>query len=272
MWIAVGAVAALLIAAGCGYVALFGLPGGLAAASEAPTATAPGTPTGTPTPTSTPTPTETPTPTATSTLPAGVTDITDPDSVTVLVNKLTPLQPQDYAPSDLVRLADIGLLSSNDHSLRAPAADALKVLFAAAAAEGITLDGQSGYRSYETQTSLYNGYVADMGQAAADATSARPGYSEHQTGLAIDISSPDEPCALEGCFSGTRAGQWLAAHAWEYGFILRFGDGQTGVTGYEFEPWHFRYVGVEVSTAMHDGGFVTYEEYLGAPAAPDYAS
>lgn len=197
-------------------------------------------------------------------------DIVHPDSVTVLVNKITPLSPIDYVPADLVAVAELGIPSANGHSLRSAAANSTQQLFAAASNAGYTLDMTSGYRSYTSQTSLYEGYVSSLGQEAADATSAKPGYSEHQTGLTADISSPDAPCPLEQCFADTAEGQWLAANAWRYGFILRYPNGATAITGYEFEPWHFRYVGVEVSTAMHDQGIATYEEFLGAPAAPDY--
>ncbi|WP_450091382.1 M15 family metallopeptidase [Pseudoclavibacter endophyticus] len=159
----------------------------------------------------------------------------------------------------------------NGHSLRSEAASAVQTMFTAASAAGYALDMTSGYRSAESQTQLYEGYVADLGQEGADATSARPGYSEHQTGLAADISAPDAGCVLEACFGATEAGQWLSANAWQYGFILRYPDGVTHITGYEYEPWHFRYVGAEVATAMHEQGIVTYEEFLGKPEAPDYA-
>ncbi|MFC5124573.1 D-alanyl-D-alanine carboxypeptidase family protein [Pseudoclavibacter helvolus] len=168
-------------------------------------------------------------------------------------------------------MSDIGVPSANGHSLRSEAATAVQTMFAAASAEaGLTLDMTSGYRDYGLQTELYNGYVADLGQEAADLTSARPGYSEHQTGLAADISSQGEGCVLEQCFSTTAGGQWLAANAHRFGFILRFPDGATATTGYEFEPWHYRYVGAETSAAMQAAGATTYEEFLGAPAAPGY--
>lgn len=225
-----------------------------------------------PTPTATPTQTPTLEPIPTETQPpASALDITDPNSITVLVNKKTPLSPADYAPADLVAMSDIGVPSANGHSLRSEAATAVQTMFAAASAEaGLTLDMTSGYRDYGLQTELYNGYVADLGQEAADLTSARPGYSEHQTGLAADISSQGEGCVLEQCFSTTAGGQWLAANAHRFGFILRFPDGGTATTGYEFEPWHYRYVGTDTSAAMQAAGVGTFEEFLGAPAAPGY--
>ena len=229
------------------------------------------TPTPTPTP-STPPPSETaPTTSAPSGNAAIAGDTTSATSITVLVNKLRPLSPIDYVPGDLVAMSAIGVPSLNGHSLRSEAASAVRELFAAASAHGIALDMTSGYRGYESQSGLYSGYVQQLGQAGADATSARPGYSEHQTGLAADISSPNAGCVLEQCFAETKEGVWLAAHAWEYGFILRYPKGMTDVTGYEFEPWHFRYVGVAVSTAMHQQGVATYEEFLGTVPAPGYA-
>ncbi|MGO2110685.1 MAG: M15 family metallopeptidase, partial [Pseudoclavibacter sp.] len=228
-------------------------------------------------PTATPTPTETTasTPAPTPTQPSGnagiAGDIESASSLTVLVNKLTPLTPSEYEPADLVAVTSLGIPSMNGHSLRAEAANAVGTMFAAASAAGYALDMTSGYRSSSLQSELYNGYVASLGQEGADATSARPGYSEHQTGLAADISAPNAGCVLEACFGETAEGQWLAANAWEYGFIVRYPDGLTNITGYEYEPWHFRYVGTAVSTAMHEQGAATYEEFLGAPAAPDYA-
>lgn len=199
-------------------------------------------------------------------------DITTASSFTVLVNKQVPLDPADYAPDDLVYMNEIGVPSINEHALRHDAAFAVKEMFAAAEAAGHVLDMTSGYRDYDLQTHLYDGYVEEQGQEAADSTSARPGYSEHQTGLAADISAPDSDpfCILEECFGDTTAGQWLAENAWQYGFILRYPEGETAVTGYDYEPWHFRFVGVDAATAFHESGAATYEEFLGADAAPDY--
>lgn len=255
---------------GLGIALAFGLsrPGEPLAVASA-TATASLTPKPTLAATETPSGTPTPTPTPT-TAPNPAQDTTTADSLTVLVNKHHALVPQDYAPSDLVTMASVNIPSLNGHSLRKPAADALVPLFAAAAADGIDLDMTSGYRDFQLQTELYTGYIESLGQAGADATSARPGNSEHQTGLAADISAPSEGCVLTACFASTPGGQWLAAHAWEYGWILRFPDGQTSVTGYEFEPWHYRFVGVDTAKAYHDSGATTFEQFLGSDPAPDY--
>lgn len=193
-------------------------------------------------------------------------DLTTGSSLTVLVNKTTPLNPANYLPAELVPMTSIGVPSANGHSLRSEAATAVKTMFAAATAAGHTLDMTSGYRSFDLQTELYNGYVASLGQEAADLTSAKPGHSEHQTGLAADISAPTEGCVLEACFGGTSAGAWLAANAHEYGFILRYPDGKTGETGYEYEPWHYRYIGVDAAKAYKAANATSYESYTGSGA------
>lgn len=198
-------------------------------------------------------------------------DLASPSSIQVLVNKHHPLDPPSYAPADLVRVRDFGIPSLNDHSLRAEAAAHFGDMLNAARAEaGITLDMTSGYRSFSLQTQLYSGYVAELGQAGADATSARPGYSEHQTGLTADISTVGGSCALAACYAGTAGGRWLAANAWRFGYILRYPDGWTSVTGYEFEPWHYRYIGVDAARAYRDAGAPTYEHFVGSEAAPSY--
>lgn len=212
------------------------------------------------------------TPIAPSATPAPTSpyDFSTDSSITVLVNKARPLQDLNYAPSDLVRMTSIGVPSMNDHSLRREAADAIKQMFQAAAKAGHDLDMTSGFRDRAVQQSLYDNYVGELGQEGADATSARPGYSEHQTGLAADISAAGEGCALEACFATTEAGKWLAENSWKYGFILRYPQGETPTTGYEFEPWHFRYIGPEAAKAYKESGAKTYEAFLQQPAAPDY--
>ncbi|NLT25127.1 MAG: M15 family metallopeptidase [Microbacteriaceae bacterium] len=245
-----------------------------ASASSAPTPAPTPSPTPTATPTTDPTATaaEPPAPTPTPTPEADGLDLTTASSLTVLVNKRTPLDPQGYEPSDLVAMSDLGVPSMNDHSLRRPAAEAIAEMFADAEAAGLHLDMTSGYRDFELQQHLYDEHVEQLGAAGADEVSARPGRSEHQTGLAADISAPgsDPGCIIETCFADTEAGQWLAEHAWEYGFILRYPEGLQSITGFTYEPWHFRFVGVEVAADYHASGAATYEEFVGAPDAPDY--
>ena len=160
----------------------------------------------------------------------------------------------------------------NEPYLRPEASNAVVEMFAAITAEtGLELQSQSAYRSYDTQVSVYQGHVDNLGQEAADLTSARPGHSEHQTGLAIDVNAlPDQGCALSPCWADTAQGQWVGANSWRFGFIVRYQNGQTPITGYEYEPYHLRYVGLEVAKDMHDRGILTLEQYFGLPAAPTY--
>ena len=130
---------------------------------------------------------------------------------------------------------------------------------------------QSAYRSYDVQVGVYNGLVEQLGQAGGDLTSARPGHSEHQTGLVVDISAVPATCALDQCFADTDQGKWLAKNAYKWGFVLRYPNKMTNITGYEFEPWHYRYVGVELATEMHTTGIKTLEQFFDLPAAPGYA-
>jgi len=188
----------------------------------------------------------------------------DPTSLTVVVNKARPL-PSTYAPTDLRRPAGVG----NTLPLRAIAASAAERMAADMAAVGIQLRMSSGYRSYSRQQTLYNGFVAREGVAGADEHSARPGHSEHQTGLAADFDD-GAGCNLNVCFQNTAGGRWLAENAWKYGFILRYGDGWQPTVGYRFEPWHYRFVGEVAAAEMHERGIRTLEEYAGLPAAPGY--
>lgn len=188
-------------------------------------------------------------------------------SAQVLVNKRNPLQPADYVP----QLVSVSIAQDGDETVRPETDAALAVLsdaMRAAIGEGVHVF--SSYRSYSTQTGLYNNYVAQYGQAEADTTSARPGHSEHQTGLAVDVMGTGGQCRLNTCFGDTAAGRWIAESAWQHGFIVRYPRGLEGITGYEWEPWHLRFVGVEVATAMHEQGIATYEEFLGAGNAPNY--
>lgn len=144
--------------------------------------------------------------------------------------------------------------------LRREASDAVGALFRAARDEaGLALASNSAYRSYTTQKGLYT---------PGDPTTAPPGTSEHQTGLAIDIGAASGKCSLDPCFTGTPEGRWLAANAWRFGFLLRFPADKAGVTGYPFEPWHFRYIGTDLAAELHGTGVTTLEEFFGLPPAP----
>lgn len=146
----------------------------------------------------------------------------------------------------------------------------LEKMATGAAKANVTLDLESGYRSYAFQVNLYDSYVSEQGRSSADEQSARPSYSEHQTGLAADLGGSDKHCDVAQCFGSTAAGKWLAANAYKYGFIVRYPAGKQQITGYIWEPWHVRYVGPELSNAMHRRGITTLEEFFGLPPAPDY--
>ena len=185
-----------------------------------------------------------------------VETIDDPDHLLVLCNKYHQL-PGGYEPADLVAISSAYCNGGKALHLRAEAAAAFEQLCAGAAAEGYTILGQSGYRSYSYQEQLYNNYVARDGQAAADTYSARPGFSEHQTGLAMDICN--------GSLSYTDFGQtaeytWTKEHLAEYGFVLHYLPGTEQITGYMTEEWHIRYVGVETAKEIDRLG-ITLDEY-----------
>lgn len=126
----------------------------------------------------------------------------------------------------------------------------------AAAQEGLNIYISSGYRSYDYQVKVYNSMVKAYGKKYADEVSARPGYSEHQTGLVFDLNS------IDLSFAQTKESKWVDAHAHEYGFIIRYPEGKDAITGYSYEPWHLRYLGVENATKVYNSG-LTLEEYLG---------
>lgn len=189
---------------------------------------------------------------------------TNAESVAVLVNKEFAL-PEDYEPDDLV-YPDVRFTFKDKidkRKMRQEAASALEELFAGAEKDGIYLAGVSAYRSHSTQTSLFNRYVERDGLEKAKTYSAEPGHSEHETGLAIDVSGSDGKCAAEDCFGGTPEAEWLADHASEYGFIIRYPEGKEDITGYKYEPWHLRYVGKEIAADIAERG-ITLEEYYDA--------
>ncbi|WP_256714365.1 D-alanyl-D-alanine carboxypeptidase family protein [Microbacterium sp. RU33B] len=197
--------------------------------------------------------------------------LNDPSRVWVVINKLRPYEPIDYSPPELV--VPVGVRDLAGSPLRVDAGAALAAMITAAAGAGAgEIALSSGYRSYGVQRSTYASQVSARGTDGADLVSARPGYSEHQSGLAADVVA----CADGGCggldtFAGTPQAAWVAEHAWEFGWVVRYEDGATGVSGYSPEPWHLRYLGTELAAAYHAGGFHTVEEFLGLPAAPNYA-
>ena len=196
---------------------------------------------------------------------------TDSESIWFIANKHSAL-PTSYEPTDLTVLNVPLRLSSKEMQMqiRKVAASDLTQLFTDAKSAGLQLQFGSGYRSAAYQKVLYDGYVQSMGKTEADRSSARPGHSEHQTGLALDFTRIDSKCHLEACFADTAEGIWLAANAYKYGFILRYTSDKEQVTGYMFEPWHYRYVGKDLAAEMHDKNIKTLEEFFDTGAAPDY--
>lgn len=189
--------------------------------------------------------------------------ITDPSSLWVITNKKQPLVPADYSPSDLV-YPKVALRVPGNESMqvRASTAHALEKMVLAADQAGVHLMLSSGYRSYNYQVGLYNGYVKSQGQALADTQSARPGHSEHQTGLAVDLEPTSRHCEVEDCFAATPEGQWLNVNAYRYGFLLRYTTAEQAITGYKGEPWHYRFVGTELSNQLHDVHVPTLEQFF----------
>lgn len=188
----------------------------------------------------------------------------------MVVNKHRPLAPSTFKPADLVRPAVRLAVAGEASLLNSTTAAAAEKMFAAAAAAGVTLTLASGYRSYVTQAATYNGYVKSQGQAAADTASARPGYSEHQTGWAFDIADGSGACSFQPCFADQPAAGWAHSNAHLFGFVVRYPWMLHGITGYYYEPWHLRYIGAEAATEMKSRGIATLEEYFGLEAAPAY--
>lgn len=194
--------------------------------------------------------------------------VDEPGSMWWVVNRQRPL-PDGYVPPDLI-VPDVRLrLGASNEQMKARQIiePALIDMFNAAAADGVTLVFGSGYRSEALQRQFYNAYVAQDGQVAADRYSARPGTSEHQTGLTFDATSVSGTCHLEICYEDTPEGQWIATNAHKYGFIIRYLEGKENVTGYQYEPWHLRYVGVELATELKQNG-QTMEEFFGLDPVP----
>ena len=239
-----------------------------ATATPVPTATIFATPTASPTgsPTASPTPSASPSGTPSSTpQPTSIPrpNIQSASSLLVVVNKQRPLNPKTYVPKPLAYVNGAPLLKD--------AAVALGQMAVAMKKAGAgTLWLNSGYRSYATQVVVHDRDVRMLGLVAGEKLAARPGYSEHQTGLAADVSALGQGCSIQVCFAKTKAGKWLAANSWQYGFVLRYENGQTPTTGYQFEPWHFRFVGVEAATDYRSKRSKSLEAYWGLPAAPTY--
>ncbi|MDM5316403.1 M15 family metallopeptidase [Fictibacillus sp. b24] len=187
------------------------------------------------------------------------------DDLLIVANKERNL-PEDYEPKDLVK-PNVPFPFKEDlpkKKLRKEAALSLEVLFKAAEENGLELLAQSGYRSYDTQVSIFAYNAEQRGEEVANKTSSKPGQSEHQTGLSMDVTSPEVNYELVEAFGETKEGKWLAENAHKYGFIIRYLKGKEHITGYQYEPWHLRYVGVDHAKKIHAQG-ITLEEYLQKP-------
>jgi zinc D-Ala-D-Ala carboxypeptidase len=195
----------------------------------------------------------------------GLSVILNPENVLSLVNKEHTL-PSVYIPPDLIKPNvefSFGDLDVPKRYLRKEAGEALEKMFVAAEKEEIQLYAVSGYRSYVTQEAIYEAQIRKTGEEElANQTVAIPGQSEHQTGLAIDISSHSAELQLIEKFGETKEGKWVQQNAHYYGFIIRYPKGKEEVTGYQYEPWHLRYVGKEIATQIVENN-LTLEEYFG---------
>ncbi len=219
-----------------------------------------------PTPSETPEATPEPTPE-----PTPEIDFSDTSSLLVVANKKHKL-PDGYEPADLVH--PNVRTTSQSWLLREPAARALEEMFEGAKADGVTLVLGSAYRSAGYQSQLWNGYAASYGSERADRISSRPGYSDHQTGLAVDIvqgMGSGRGTDYNETFENTPEGIWLKEHAYEYGWIMRYPKGKEDITGYAYEPWHFRYIGIDYAAQVYEAGeWMTFEEYFGVSGGKDY--
>ncbi|MCA0174231.1 M15 family metallopeptidase [Bacillus sp. RAR_GA_16] len=188
--------------------------------------------------------------------------VTNPDSIYVVANKKRNL-PSDFIPKNLVE-PDVSSYAPKGDPKRLmveEAATALEKMFAGAKKDGFELKAVSGYRSYERQEAIFAYNAEQRGEEVANQVSAQAGQSEHQTGLTMDISTPSLGSSLTEEFGNTPEGKWVADHAHEYGFVVRYLKGKEDITGYQYEPWHVRYVGKEAAADIHEAG-VTLEEFF----------
>ncbi|WP_316569904.1 M15 family metallopeptidase [Neobacillus sp. YIM B06451] len=193
----------------------------------------------------------------------GRKEIQNPDNFLVLVNKEFSL-PVEYRPDDMVK-PDIpfsfGEQDLEKSLIREEAARAIEAMFRQAKEENIEIYAVSGFRSYDRQNDLFDAEVRKVGVDSATQAVALPGQSEHQTGLTMDIAAKSTDLNLTEEFGETIEGKWLAANAHKFGFILRYPKGKESITQYQYEPWHFRYVGVEAATTMYENNW-TLEEFF----------
>jgi len=189
----------------------------------------------------------------------------------VVVNKLRPLSPLDFEPQVRKISSSESLDNSRGLELRDVAATALEAMAQEMLFQGAgQMFVNSAYRSYDYQLELFIDKVEQYGEAEALVRSAKAGHSEHQTGLAVDVSVPAQGCAIMQCFGDTEAGKWIAENSWKFGYIVRYERDTTSITGYTYEPWHLRYVGTEIARMYANNGIHTLEDFWGFPAAENY--
>ena len=197
----------------------------------------------------------------------------DPDSTWLVSNKHRPLSPISYEPKRLrtPNLADPQLQNPSEQELRDEVAWATERMATAMSNAGAgTLVLNSGYRPFDMQQTIYERLKNQRGLAVAEQLIARAGYSEHQTGLAADFSAVGQGCVILTCFGKTEAGVWLSENAHFFGFIIRYPEGKEDITGFQYEPWHLRYVGGALAIEMKEKGIQTLEEFWQLPASPGY--
>ena len=260
------AVVFLTLGAGTAWLLRPAIPGLFPGAPRSSAVAAPAAPTFDPAtadaPRTTPAPTPIATPTAVGIDLARYSTV-DASSLWVVVNKQHPIDPIRYQPPDLVPFAGT--------RVRAVVAADLQAMFTAAAADGVRLGLRTAYRPYDDQVVIHADAVRRSGAAYADQYSARAGYSEHQTGLAMDLHSTSRPsCDLTTCFASTTEAQWVGAHGWEYGFIVRYTPENSAETGYAPEAWHLRYVGRDLAAWMHTVGARSLEAVFGTSGGAEY--
>jgi len=179
----------------------------------------------------------------------------------ILMNKYNKLK-EDYTPSDLEEINNKYFINGNTNvrKLKKEAKEAFEMLSEDSINNETPVYGQSAFRPYEMQERLYNSAVSTYGEKQADIDTAKPGFSEHQTGLAIDVSSTKDGNMLD--FDSSKSFEWMNENAHKYGFILRYEENKTDITGFMYESWHYRYVGIDVATDMYENyPNLTYEEY-----------
>lgn len=184
-----------------------------------------------------------------------VSSIEVEDDLAVLVNKYHKLS-SDYVPADLETISSKYQWLGRSNKLRKDAREAFEKMCEAAIKDNIYIYAGSGYRSYSYQQTLYNNYVKRDGFKAAETYSARASYSEHQTGLAMDITNKSSFISKDD-----KEYDWLIKNSYKYGFILRYPEGKENITGYMYEEWHYRYLGIDLAKEVYDSG-LTYDEFL----------